>query len=64
MTFIDAALRVLSESEGPLNYRELTRRALELGLLNTTGKTPYGSMHARLSELERVAFGDGNIKQD
>jgi hypothetical protein len=50
MTFIDAALRVLSESEGPLNYREVTRRALELGLLNTTGKTPYGSMHARLSE--------------
>lgn len=50
MTFIDAALRVLSESEGALNYRELTRRAMELGLLNTTGKTPYGSMHARLSE--------------
>ena len=40
---------VLQEAEGPLHYRELTRRMLERGLWSTRGETPWNTVNARLA---------------
>lgn len=46
--FKNAAIQILTESKAPLHYREITRLALEQGLLETDGKTPEASMNAQL----------------
>jgi len=38
--FINAALQILSEAKTPLHYKEITKRALEKGILETEGATP------------------------
>ena len=56
MSFTDAAERILSESinEEPLHYAEITRQALERGLIRTEGRTPAASMNAMiLTEIRR-----------
>ena len=56
MTFVDAAERVLLESDNqePLNYNEITRLALERGLIRTEGRTPAATMYsAVLTEIRR-----------
>ena len=45
----NAAYEVLSESKKPLNYRDITRIALEKGILETVGATPEASLNAQLS---------------
>jgi hypothetical protein len=47
-SFKEAALKVLEEAGEPLHVREITRRALDGGLLQTAGKTPIATMGARL----------------
>ena len=49
MTALDAAAMVLQEAEGPLHYREITRRMLERGLWSTRGETPWNTVNARLA---------------
>lgn len=56
-----AATRVLREAKQPLHYEEITRRAIEQNLVETTGATPEATMNAQLSvdikiKKERSAF--------
>jgi len=48
MTYLDAALAVLQTAKQPLHYAEITRRALEQGLIVPTGLTPEATMGSRL----------------
>ena len=48
MTYLEAAERVLGDAAQPLHYREITKRALQLGLIETKGKTPEATMGAQL----------------
>ncbi len=43
-----AAIEVLKKSKEPLHYKEITKRALEMGILETSGATPDQSMGAQL----------------
>ena len=49
MTFLEAAWHILNEVGEPLHYREITSRALEQGLIETTGETPARTMNGQLS---------------
>lgn len=46
--FKTAAITILSESKAPLHYKEITRLALEKGILETEGATPDASMNAQI----------------
>lgn len=48
MQFKDAAYVILTETGRPLHYREITAKALEKNLLETTGRTPESTMGALL----------------
>lgn len=48
MTFLEAAEAVLNESGAPLHYKEITARAIQKGLIQSTGKTPEATMGALL----------------
>lgn len=48
MTFLEAAIAVLNESDRPLTDREITETALRKKLLTRVGKTPAKSMSAVL----------------
>lgn len=49
MNALDAAVAVLGEADGPLHYREITRRMLFKGLWTTSGKTPWATVNAQLA---------------
>jgi restriction system protein len=54
MSYIEAAYSILKQAGKPLHYRELTRIAIERGLVQPEGLTPEASMAARLSvEIKR-----------
>jgi restriction system protein len=44
MTFMQAAIAVLRHEDRPLSVAEITRHALEAGLIDTMGKTPRQTM--------------------
>lgn len=44
--FKEAAIKILRDSTEPLSTNEITKRAIEAGILETTGKTPEKSMAA------------------
>lgn len=46
--FKTAAITILSEVKEPLHYKEITRLALEKGILETEGATPDASMNAQI----------------
>lgn len=50
LSFADAAQRVLEDYGGrdPLHYRDITKKALESGLLASSGKTPEATMYAQI----------------
>ena len=48
MTYYDAALQVLRSAQHPLGTRQITDRALEMGLITPRGKTPHATMDAVL----------------
>jgi HB1, ASXL, restriction endonuclease HTH domain len=48
MTFLEAAEVVLRDAGEPLTYKEITDRALRLGLVETHGKTPAATMNSAL----------------
>ena len=57
LSFADAAEQVLKRfgQRRPMHYREITRRALELGLIASDGQTPASSMYAIiLTEIDRA----------
>ena len=47
--FKSAAIQVLTEAKKPLHYSDITRIAIEKGILETTGNTPEASMNAQIS---------------
>jgi ribonuclease E len=53
MTFYEAAVEVLRKEGKPLHYEEITRRALEAGLLSHVGRVPDDIMRARLLAMAR-----------
>lgn len=58
MTFLDAAYRILAEVAQPLHHREITRRALEQGLMESRGKTLEATMNAQLAvNIKRAEEG-------
>lgn len=48
MTFLDAALLVLSQADKPMTALEITDRALRAGFITTGGQTPDATMSAAL----------------
>lgn len=46
--YLSAAVKILYESIGPLHCNEITKRAIEGGLLNTTGRTPSATMSSQI----------------
>ncbi|MFT6231774.1 MAG: hypothetical protein ACJAZO_002282 [Myxococcota bacterium] len=48
LTFLDAAAKLLNEAGEPLHYREITKRGLEAGFLQISGKTPADTLNAQL----------------
>lgn len=63
MQFKDAAYIILKEAGEPLHYNEITVRALNKGILETSGQTPNASMGAllytdTLKENSRFRRGD------
>jgi len=58
MTFLDAAHEILKQAGQPLHYREIARRALEQGLIESRGKTPEATMNAQLAvNIKRAEEG-------
>ncbi len=56
MSFLDAAEMVLEEYAGqePMHYRDITKKALDLHLIETGGLTPEATMYAGiLTEIQR-----------
>ena len=53
MTFYEAALRVLEEAGMPLHSTDITKRAVDKGLLSHVGKTPEVTMLSRLAAMAR-----------
>ena len=56
LSFTQAAEKILSThgKKEPMHYREITQKALELGMLNTEGQTPEATMYAQiLTEIRR-----------
>lgn len=48
-TFKQAAIKILKKTKNPLHYSEITRLALEKGILETSGETPELTMNALIS---------------
>lgn len=47
--FLEAAKEILKMKKQPLHYTEITRFAIEEGLLSTKGLTPEASMNALIA---------------
>ena len=54
MTFLEIAERILRDSIKPLTPDEIYKKAIELDLLYSKGKTPEFSMKARISTDIRI----------
>ena len=46
--FRTAAIQILAEVKKPLHYKEITKLALDKGILETDGATPEASMNAQI----------------
>ena len=49
MTFLEAAYKILKENRKPMHYKEITRIAVDKGLIETEGSRPELTMHSMLS---------------
>lgn len=57
LSFVDAAERVLEQfaHQQPMHYQDITKRALNLGLIATAGQTPASTMYAViLTEIDKL----------
>ncbi|MBN1599041.1 MAG: winged helix-turn-helix domain-containing protein [Bacteroidales bacterium] len=57
--FKNAAIEILKEAGEPLHYKEITKRALEKGILESEGKTPDASMNAQIT-TEIASLGEAS----
>lgn len=62
-TFKQAAIEILKKAGKPLHYTEITRLALESGILETEGATPESSMNAQITvDIKNKKEGSDFIK--
>lgn len=61
MTFLNAAIEVLRREEKPLSVAEITRLALEHGLIENMGNTPRQTMAAVIANNLRRSHEDGKL---
>jgi hypothetical protein len=62
MTFLDAALKILSREKRPLHFKELTERAMTKKLLTFVGRTPEVSMQQALTAAVKKAPGNPFVR--
>ena len=61
--FRTAAIQILTEVGKPLHYKEITKLALDKGILETEGATPDSSMNAQLiTDINKKGEGSDFIK--
>jgi len=61
--FRTAAIQILSEVKKPLHYKDITRLALEKGILETDGATPDASMNAQIiTDINKKGKGSDFVK--
>lgn len=64
-TFKKAALEILTKSKTPLHHSEITRLALESGILETEGATPEATMHSQLAvDVKNKGIGSDFIRTE
>lgn len=61
MTFLQAAIEVLRQTERPLSIAEITRLALEQGLIETMGRTPRQTMAVTIAASLRREREQGEL---
>lgn len=62
-TFKQSAIEILREAKKPLHYTEITRLALESGILETEGATPEATMAAQLiMDIKNKGEGSDFVK--
>lgn len=61
MTFLQAAIKVLRQADRPLSVSEITRLALENGLIDTMGRTPRQTMSAVITASLRREQDSGEL---
>ena len=61
MTYLEAAAAVLKDAGEALHYKEITRRALERGLIEPKGTTPEATMGAQLYMAVKRGAEEGQI---
>jgi len=59
-SFKAIATKIITEAGNPLHYREITSTAMERGILQTAGKTPWATMNAQLS-MDIINNGENSI---
>lgn len=57
--FKNSAIEILKKEKKPLHYKEITRLALEAGILETEGATPDASMNSQII-MDMKHRGDGS----
>jgi restriction system protein len=71
MQFKEAAYEILKNAGERLHYNEITNRALDAGILTTSGQTPHATMGSRLytetlhpdSQFRRVEKGFFGLRE-
>lgn len=61
MTFLQAAVEVLRQSDAPLSVSEITRLALEMGIIESMGSTPRQTMSAAIGTSLRREQETGEL---
>lgn len=62
-TFKQSAIEILKKAKKPLHYKEITRLALESGILETEGATPESSMNVQIAmDIKNKGVGSDFIK--
>jgi len=58
-----AAIEILNEAKNPLHYKEITKRAIEKGILETDGATPDSSMNSQIiTDIQKKGTASDFIK--
>ena len=60
-TFKQSAIEILKKTGKPLHYGEITKLALESGILETEGATPEATMGAQMIMEEKIVIEGGYI---
>jgi Holliday junction resolvase len=63
--FRTAAFKILTEAKKPLHYKDITRLALEKGILETDGSTPDASMYSQIfTDIKNKGAASDFVKKD